>query len=137
MKCRSGFVSNSSSSSFVIWGVKIRRDVTCKELLERMFDADEIAAIARDTYQKGWAELTENEIDDMWDDLKDEAGINVIFVGDDLIVGDGYKYSYERGYIASRFTGMKVLQERANIISQQFKGLYDGDVGLHIGTCAC
>ena len=65
MKIRTGFVSNSSGSSFCIWGVGITEDEfnTLSELDHKIFDGLELESIMGDCFWlgKSFTKIKDNE----------------------------------------------------------------------------
>jgi len=100
MKIRSGFVSNSSSSSFVFVGWEFDRDSkTQKEWLEAVLSEKRRTELAQSCDKQNWSELNEDEICDIYYDIRDEevaildheeqgAPVGKTLVGKLLTIGD-------------------------------------------------
>ena len=70
MKTRNGFVSNSSSASFVIVGWLFDRDkVTRKEIMEEVLNKTRLDEFSTKVAGKNWNELDEFEQDDVFYEL--------------------------------------------------------------------
>ncbi len=79
MKVRSGFVSNSSSSSFVFVGWEFDRDYKSREeWIEVLYSIDICNVLATKHYGKTWSELDEDEKSDLWYELRDHSEYTVL-----------------------------------------------------------
>ena len=103
MKKRTGFVSNSSSSSFILVGIKIDDKLSCEELAKTYITEEAIKEFIGDNKDKFYGE---NKDEDWWEDLwrekaweGDFKNSNLTFVDDDLNINkrtyDGRTYCPE------------------------------------------
>jgi len=114
MKIRTGFVSNSSSSSFVVLGVKM--DKATSEKLKKLCPPNK-----------------EEKADDglWWERLSEELGLEVIYnephclIGEPLASGDDYMEECEYD--------IKEIEKKAKTIQAALKGI-DVPVKLLMGT---
>jgi len=81
MKIRQGFVSNSSSSSFIIAGIKLDGKLTSEELARKYITEEAIEEFIGDDIDKFEGE---NKDDGWWDDLWHECAWNGDFIKDDM-----------------------------------------------------
>jgi len=131
MKIRSGFVSNSSSSSFILFGIKVE-DKEYKDLCESFLPKECI-----DKYiEKYYKDEDKEDIEwcDLWYDNQDETELDVIrcgyggetWIGKTLADGDD---KLEMGDLS--FEEMNKMAEEIK------KKLPDGECKLYYGTYGC
>lgn len=90
MKIRNGFVSNSSSSSFVIYGVKIE-DKSVEDIVKQFYSEEELKEFGEDDY---WDLLYSRKLNDkigfdiLTDDIECWVG-KIISESDESYMNDG------------------------------------------------
>jgi len=129
MKIRSGFVSNSSSSSFVLLGAKLKGVAISDEMKMKMLDdigrtydktdADDIDDCFGCALYGGAFELRNPGETDAWG--------KILVEGDDCELLEASEYSFEE------------LAEQAKVIKQKIKDMFgiDADIKLITGTYFC
>ena len=137
MKTRNGFVSNSSSSSFVVFGYKLKLDTNSAEDMNKILGK-------LDPYEL--SKLGEQAIDDHFiiDDVLHEAinkkrdDFNMLLDSEDHALYVGYlaaDVSSEDSYLAQTECGYEQLTNKAAKAKELF-GL-EGEPKLYTGTRSC
>ena len=144
MKCRSGFVSNSSSSSFVVAGTLFKKpDIpTVEKHLTALLGEGILDETSRKSwYKKPYAELDEDEKRDILHDLIYDArnnGFAVLWGDDDGVRGDGLIVGKFIADSASDDGGLEFaeIDPTAIFAELEAKGI-PGPYKLYCGTRLC
>ncbi|MHA2280250.1 MAG: hypothetical protein ACXAC5_05265 [Promethearchaeota archaeon] len=126
MKIRTGFVSNSSSSSFVMIGAKIENFKPDKDKMIEMMDEYEIK------YDPKWPE------DDFWDALYNEQFDGLRYLGEESIVG--YMIATNSDYCMDYTeTSAADIAIKSREVRKIIKKVFDEDVDVKLitGQYAC
>lgn len=115
MKIRSGFVSNSSSSSFIVKGFMLdNKEFTPTEIMKRFgYLTEEIIKKATHDGKYTWEDI-EREV--FWD-FRDE--------NDDIAVLEGYEDDIDNGYI---FIGEKLFDSDESYLPKMTLKAIDSDI---------
>jgi len=112
MKIRTGFVSNSSSSSFVVLGIKMDKETS--EKLKKIYPPN--------TKDDGlW-----------WGRLSEEIGLEVIYNEPHCLIGESLT-SCRDDYMEDGEYDIKEIEKKAKKIEKALKGI-DVPVKLFMGT---
>ncbi len=124
MKTRQGFVSNSSSSSFIILGCKVS-----EEMLGDIF-ADEVKEYLREWKPNGYNE------EDLSDAIQETAWDKDVFSDDNGFILGEVLGMVSDGYLDSKEYGIEELQKMTKEIADKY-GVDEKEVKLSFGTRAC
>jgi len=126
MKIRTGFVSNSSSSSFVMLGAKVGDLKISEDRMKEMMDEYDIE------YDAKYFE------DAFWDALHDEQFNRMSYLDEPGVVG--WMLATDSNYtLEETTTSLKVLKKQAKEIKAIVKEMFglDVDIQLITGTYPC
>ena len=94
MRVRQGFVSNSSSQSFVILGAPLKKSVKRRQMFEELLSDKQLKKVVKEANgyipeadQVPWDKMTEEDIEDIEYDLFEAAGLHRTWVDDKEVVG--------------------------------------------------
>ena len=139
MKKRSCFVSNSSSSSFVVVGAKLEiKKVNMKDFINDHFNHLDIDRICRRDYNTAWDSMynwDDNMMDLFYGTIRDEKFDNEfeLMVDDE----DGQMYVGYVGESDDEYFETKTIETDNEKLVQLRKDLPDAIHGTHMGTRAC
>ena len=127
VKFRNGFVSNSSSTSFVIFGGKTTNTAeNRKQVLLKFFTIEELDRICQDKYQKTFDEQNDADFYDLYyDTLEGKMKYSIIILdNDDLVFG--------KKFDVDEYANTEVY-DISEIVSDLVKKL-DGEIKFIIGS---
>jgi len=120
MKIRNGFVSNSSSSSFVLVGAKVKGFKPSEDNMKEILDSHGIK----------YGEYIEN---DFWDAMYNEKLMGLAYLGEESIIGRFIASGDECGLDESQ-TSVEELADVAKKVKEDIKKIFGLDVNVQLLT---
>jgi hypothetical protein len=134
MKVRSGFVSNSSSSSFILLGVKIENE-NYQSMCEKFLPQEILEKEIKNQKESKW--YNENygvEYSDMWYENLDKISGDFDVVTDDGPTYFGKKITDTEYELPNGSISLEDFDEMKEKLKEKFP---DKEVKLYFGTRAC